>query len=153
MNLYEYTQSKNMTTMSTLAFTIIVCCFLSLTCIIHGFQNVDHVVTLSRTRAYLHIGPIRDDEYSIDLRKQLNDEFAVEEQVTLFDRGPRWTKKLLRPVRRLCNRLISSNPNQSGNLILIKCGESELRRTNTFTGWLDPDIDDKGVQECEHAAR
>jgi 2,3-bisphosphoglycerate-dependent phosphoglycerate mutase len=39
-----------------------------------------------------------------------------------------------------------------GKLILLRCGESTFNANGTFTGWLDPDLTSRGVQQCEHTA-
>lgn len=40
----------------------------------------------------------------------------------------------------------------TANLILLRHGESEWNAKNLFTGWVDVDINDKGVAEAERAA-
>eukprot|EP01041_Mallomonas_annulata_P010037 gene10037-20899_t len=40
-----------------------------------------------------------------------------------------------------------------GVLILIRHGESEWNFNNTFTGWVDVDLSERGRREVEHAAR
>ena len=40
-----------------------------------------------------------------------------------------------------------------GQLILLRCGESEWTKSGRFTGWADPDLVKEGVLEIEHAAR
>ena len=40
-----------------------------------------------------------------------------------------------------------------GQLILMRCGESEWTKSGRFTGWADPDLVKEGVLEIEHAAR
>ena len=40
-----------------------------------------------------------------------------------------------------------------GTLILMRCGESDFNANQTFSGWLDPDLTERGIAECEHAAR
>ena len=42
---------------------------------------------------------------------------------------------------------------KQGKLILVRCGQSEFNANRTFTGWNDPSLTDRGIQECEHAAR
>jgi 2,3-bisphosphoglycerate-dependent phosphoglycerate mutase len=37
-------------------------------------------------------------------------------------------------------------------LIMIRHGESELNYNKTFTGWVDADLNERGVREVEHAA-
>lgn len=41
----------------------------------------------------------------------------------------------------------------TARLILLRHGESEWNAKNLFTGWVDVDINDKGVAEAEKAAR
>ena len=36
---------------------------------------------------------------------------------------------------------------------MLRCGQSEFNVNQTFTGWMDPDLTEEGVRECEHAAR
>ncbi|MDP4097693.1 2,3-diphosphoglycerate-dependent phosphoglycerate mutase [Paenibacillus sp. P96] len=38
-------------------------------------------------------------------------------------------------------------------LVLIRHGESEWNKANLFTGWMDADLSDKGIQEALHAGR
>lgn len=40
-----------------------------------------------------------------------------------------------------------------GTLILVRTGESEYSKNNTFTGWADPPLTQEGQQEMEHAGR
>lgn len=40
-----------------------------------------------------------------------------------------------------------------GTLILIRHGETTLNYNKTYTGWMDPDLNDRGILEIEHAAR
>lgn len=40
-----------------------------------------------------------------------------------------------------------------GTLILIRHGETTLNYNKTYTGWIDTDISERGIQESEHAAR
>ncbi len=42
---------------------------------------------------------------------------------------------------------------EPGTLILIRHGESMLNYNKTFTGWIDADLNERGVRETEHAAR
>lgn len=42
---------------------------------------------------------------------------------------------------------------KTGALILLRCGQSEFNANQTFTGWMDPDLTEQGIKECEHAAR
>jgi len=42
---------------------------------------------------------------------------------------------------------------QPGTLILVRGGESEYAKNNTFTGWADPGLTQGGRQQMEHAGR
>eukprot|EP00977_Amphora_coffeiformis_P005239 scaffold1123_cov168-Amphora_coffeaeformis.AAC.7 len=42
---------------------------------------------------------------------------------------------------------------KQGKLILVRCGQSEFNANQTFTGWNDPSLTDRGIQECQHVAR
>lgn len=42
---------------------------------------------------------------------------------------------------------------EPGTLILVRHGESLWNVNQTFTGWYDADLSEKGVREVEHAAR
>ena len=42
---------------------------------------------------------------------------------------------------------------QPGTLIMIRHGESVLNLNKTFTGWIDADMNERGIREVEHAAR
>lgn len=55
--------------------------------------------------------------------------------------------RLVRTVKRLFR---TPKP---GTLILIRHGESQLNYNKTFTGWIDSDLNERGIKETEHAAR
>jgi len=38
-------------------------------------------------------------------------------------------------------------------LVLVRHGESEWNKLNLFTGWRDPDLTEKGVEEAKHAGQ
>lgn len=73
-----------------------------------------------------------------------------QENVALYDEGPQWRQRLLRPIQAIYRRIPNKHP---GNLILIKSGESEGKRDEVFTGWADPKLTAQGERECQHAAR
>ena len=62
-------------------------------------------------------------------------------------------------VGRTLSKVVSSEGEGSvqkkkpGQLILLRCGESEWTKSGRFTGWADPDLVKEGVLEIEHAAR
>eukprot|EP01036_Dinobryon_divergens_P029377 gene29377-38462_t len=39
-----------------------------------------------------------------------------------------------------------------GTLILVRHGETVMNYNNTFTGWIDTDLSERGIKEIEHAA-
>ncbi len=41
----------------------------------------------------------------------------------------------------------------SNVLVLVRHGESEWNKLNLFTGWKDPDLTEKGVEEAQRAGR
>jgi 2,3-bisphosphoglycerate-dependent phosphoglycerate mutase len=41
----------------------------------------------------------------------------------------------------------------SGTLVLVRHGQSEWNLKNLFTGWKDPDLTDKGVQEAKEGGK
>lgn len=45
------------------------------------------------------------------------------------------------------------DPPSPGTLILVRHGESEWNHRKLFTGWVDVDLSERGIQEIEHAAR
>ena len=56
-------------------------------------------------------------------------------------------------VKRDAHRLFLQRPVEPGTLILIRHGESMWNANQTFTGWADPDLSERGWREAEHAAR
>lgn len=54
-------------------------------------------------------------------------------------------------LREITKRIFPQKP--PGNLILIRHGESDLNYNKTFTGWIDADLNERGVREVEYAAR
>jgi Histidine phosphatase superfamily (branch 1) len=62
-------------------------------------------------------------------------------------------RKLLKLPFRIVHRLFLQQPVEPGTLILIRHGESMWNANQTFTGWADPDLSERGWREAEHAAR
>jgi hypothetical protein len=54
-------------------------------------------------------------------------------------------------VRRKINAVFQLK--EPGALILIRHGETNMNYNKTFTGWIDTDLSDRGVQEMFYAAR
>merc|ERR1719424_964971 len=46
-----------------------------------------------------------------------------------------------------------SGQKTTGNLILLRHGQTEWNEKKIFTGWADADLTDLGVREVEHAGR
>jgi len=98
-------------------------------------------------------------------------------QYSIIDPRPKWQSNLLKPIKftgrslsKIGNsvtkvgssikRIVVSNSGgsksskkQPGQLILLRCGESEWTKNGRFTGWADVDLVEEGVLEIEHAAR
>ena len=90
-------------------------------------------------------------------------------QYSIIDTQPKWQRIILKPfklvgratnkVGRTLSKVVSSEGEGSvqkkkpGQLILLRCGESEWTKSGRFTGWADPDLVKEGVLEIEHAAR
>lgn len=98
-------------------------------------------------------------------------------QYSIIDPRPKWQSNLLKPIKftgkslsKLGNsvtkvgssikRIVvsksgnsTSSKKQPGQLILLRCGESEWTKNGRFTGWADVDLVEEGVLEIEHAAR
>jgi hypothetical protein len=62
-------------------------------------------------------------------------------------------RKLLKLPFRIVHRVFLQRPVEPGTLILIRHGESLWNANQTFTGWADPDLSERGWREAEHAAR
>jgi len=85
-----------------------------------------------------------------------NSEYAI------VDRTSLWLRAIRYPARRIRKWLgggrngSNNKPNggKPGKLILLRCGESTWNANRTFSGWADfPDLTERGLQECRHAAR
>ena len=96
-------------------------------------------------------------------------------QYSIIDPRPKWQSNLLKPINftgrslsKLGNSVTKvgssikrivrsgnakSSSKQPGQLILLRCGESEWTKNGRFTGWADVDLVEEGVLEIEHAAR
>ena len=90
-------------------------------------------------------------------------------QYSIIDTQPKWQRIILKPfklvgratnkVGRTLSKVLSgseageSSQKKPGQLILLRCGESEWTKSGRFTGWADPDLVKEGVLEIEHAAR
>ena len=41
-----------------------------------------------------------------------------------------------------------SQPKKISTLVLVRHGQSQWNKENLFTGWKDPDLTDKGIEEA-----
>jgi Histidine phosphatase superfamily (branch 1) len=98
-----------------------------------------------------------DDDYSRSLSPRQERTQVLQEYVALYDEGPKWHRRILRPFRSVLRRLFPqhyNNKNKPGTLILIKSGESTWKKKGIFTGWAnEAQLTPQGEQECRHAAR
>ena len=92
------------------------------------------------------------EEYSkclLSPRDQIQNEY-----VPLYDEGPKWRRRLFKPLKALRRWVTPSKQQQKpGALILCKSGTSEYKENGIFCGWEDPPLTQQGIQECKHAAR
>mmetsp|Transcript_3745 Transcript_3745/g.4312 ORF Transcript_3745/g.4312 Transcript_3745/m.4312 type:complete len:852 (+) Transcript_3745:42-2597(+) len=84
-------------------------------------------------------------------RAQMRKEFLEDGYADLCGKPTPFYKKILRYPYRLFQRMY--RPKDPGTLILIRHGQSLWNANQTFTGWADPDLSQKGHREAEHAAR
>lgn len=64
-----------------------------------------------------------------------------------------WGQRVLQYPGQVVRSAVSKRQTKTpGKLILLRCGESTFNANGTFTGWLDPDLTPRGVQQCRHAA-
>lgn len=66
------------------------------------------------------------------------------------ERKKSWRNKVLNYPGKLVQKIVRKT--KPGKLILLRCGESTFNANGTFTGWLDPDLTPRGVQQSQHAA-
>mmetsp|Transcript_23305 Transcript_23305/g.49224 ORF Transcript_23305/g.49224 Transcript_23305/m.49224 type:complete len:312 (-) Transcript_23305:543-1478(-) len=93
-------------------------------------------------------------------QKSIHDESR---QYSIIDSNnySRWLSLLTSPITRtskLFSKLFTSSSsskskNNTGSLILIRCGESTWTTSGTFTGWADPPLSPAGRLQIEHAGR
>ena len=94
------------------------------------------------------------DAYGRDLdpkeaRSQVDKE---NKEYAIVDRTALWMRAVRFPFR-VVKKILPTKKTKPGKLILLRCGESTWNANQTFTGWADPDLTEKGIQECEHGAR
>ena len=120
------------------------------------------------------------DQYSRCLYTPSEEKQSIKKetsQYSIIDPRPKWQSNLLKPIK-FTGRSLSkignsvtkvgssikrivvsksrgsrSSKKQPGQLILLRCGESEWTKNGRFTGWADVDLIEEGVLEIEHAAR
>ena len=100
----------------------------------------------SPANGFLDYDPEDYEEYSNSLTPKQERADVLAEGIEYHGQRPLW-KKAVNVARKV---LPKTKP---GALILMRCGQSEFNVNQTFTGWMDPDLTEEGVRECEHAAR
>ena len=76
-----------------------------------------------------------------------NTTFVSEIEDDVFAGSNSWAKKAYRALNAATKR------KEPGTLIMIRHGESQLNYNKTFTGWIDADLNERGIRETEHSAR
>src|SRR6056297_396336 len=76
-----------------------------------------------------------------------NTTFVSEIEDDVFAGSNSWAKKVYRALNAATKR------KEPGTLIMIRHGESMLNYNKTFTGWIDADLNERGIRETEHSAR
>mmetsp|Transcript_29771 Transcript_29771/g.44013 ORF Transcript_29771/g.44013 Transcript_29771/m.44013 type:complete len:773 (+) Transcript_29771:138-2456(+) len=91
------------------------------------------------------------DEFSACLSPKQEKEQVLsegEEFDSRPDRIAKW-KRLVKNVKRLSP---FQKKTKKGKLVLMRCGHSVYHANGTFTGWLDPPLSERGLEQCKHAA-
>lgn len=86
-------------------------------------------------------------------RRKDNKEDGYEDIMMVGGKRRSPLRKLLKLPFRIVHRVFLKRPVEPGTLILIRHGESLWNANQTFTGWADPDLSERGWREAEHAAR
>ena len=90
------------------------------------------------------------EEYSNSLSPKEERADVLSEGTEFNGKIPLWKRAYRYPANLASKVLPKTKP---GALVLLRCGQSEFNANQTFTGWMDPDLTEEGVRECEHAAR
>ena len=90
---------------------------------------------------------------STSTNKIREEALGIEDLKTSYSRSLGRTRKSKNVNKNTKDRTKNRSRQTKGKLILIRCGQSEYYANHTFTGWSDPSLTERGVQECEHAAR
>ena len=53
---------------------------------------------------------------------------------------------------RFCTYISLTHIYFTANLFSVRHGETVMNYNNTFTGWIDTDLSERGIKEIEHAA-
>lgn len=100
--------------------------------------------------SFAYYEPEDYEEYSNSLSPKEERADVLAEGIEYNGQRPLWKKAVRYPVDAARKVLPKT---KRGALILLRCGQSEFNVNQTFTGWMDPDLTEEGVRECEHAAR
>ena len=140
----------------------------------HAFQSPPPIQNHNPYRSPLVLSDNKRSGYTTDLgydqflRKRLLERFEKRlldreqrrkenredgyEEMMLTDKRRSPLRALLKLPFRVAKR-VYTEPQEPGTLILIRHGESLWNANQTFTGWADPDLSERGWREAEHAAR
>jgi hypothetical protein len=119
-----------------------------------GPQRLHRISRRQATNAPSIIEDEHDDDYSRSLSPRQERTQVLKEYTELYDEGPKWRRRFLRPFLSTLRRLFPKHINKPGTLILIKSGESTWKKKGIFTGWAnEAKLTPQGEQECRHAAR
>jgi 2,3-bisphosphoglycerate-dependent phosphoglycerate mutase len=94
--------------------------------------------------------PEEYEEYSSSLSPKEERADVLSEGLEYLTKRPAW-KKAARKTVNVVKKVFPKK--KTGALILLRCGQSEFNANQTFTGWMDPDLTEQGIKECEHASR
>lgn len=133
---------------------------------LHHTTNYKAATTTTTTLLHLSTNneeeQITIDQYSRCLSPYEEKQSIKKEtsQYSIIDPRPKWQKlgssvtKFGSSIKRIVRSgNAKSSSKQPGQLILLRCGESEWTKNGRFTGWADVDLVEEGVLEIEHAAR
>ena len=166
-DILAFSTPKQSITQSTLLYTTNCKLSTTTTTILHSStNNEEEQITI--------------DQYSRCLYSPTEEKQSIKKetsQYSIIDPRPKWQSNLLKPIKFTGNSLSKignsvtkvgssikrivvtksggskSSKKQPGQLILLRCGESEWTKNGRFTGWADVDLVEEGVLEIEHAAR
>lgn len=114
-----------------------------------SLQDVSTANTLEKDKQLLY-EPEDYEEYSNSLSPKEERNDVLNEGSEYNNGRTLWRRAIRGPVNAALKIFPKTRP---GALIMLRCGQSAFNENQTFTGWMDPDLTEEGVRECEHAAR